>query len=148
MLLSLLLTLCAAGALTQGTTRLFQIDIDSALNRDNIVVLTGVRVFRDEIVVLDTYGGVITVGAVNMTVRNSLFDTLNLAHVYSTVDDASGNVAVCTNRKGRCQYIDVSYWNYNMELTTVDSVNRNTRAPYSDVRITGVTSMAKGLTVP
>ena len=106
------------GALTTGVS---QIDIDSALNRYDNVVLTGLRVYRDEIVVLDTYGGVITVGAVNMTVRNSLFDTLSLAHVYSTVDDVTGNVAVCTNRKGRCQYMDVSYWNYNMELTTVDS---------------------------
>ena len=110
----LLLVLFAAGAQGWEPTRYREIDINGgAVDRDNIIVLTGLSVYRDELVVLDTYGGVITVNVNmqtdNLTVNNSLFDPLVLSHVYTAVDAATGLVAVCTNRRGRCQYMNVSY---------------------------------------
>ena len=116
-LLSLMIYFCILLSihivLTGGgiSTRVKELDIDAALDRYITVVLTDLNVYRDELVLLGTYGGVISVNADSLTVKDSLFDTFNISHVYSTVDDESGVIALCTNRRSRCQYMDVSFIN-------------------------------------
>ena len=108
MLSCLLLFLCVIGVWGQVAIRYRELDINTAVDRQNIIVLTGVTVYRDDLVVLDTYAGVITVNTDTLEVENVLFDGINLTHVYATVDSETGILALCTNRKGRCQYMNVS----------------------------------------
>ncbi|KAI6654203.1 Plexin-A4-like isoform X2 [Oopsacas minuta] len=90
----------------QVNTRVDELDVNAAIPRP--VVLTGISVYRDQRVLLDTYTGVISVSTDSLMVDNSLFDTDNLTHVYSTVDDNTGVLALCTNKNGRCQYMNVN----------------------------------------
>ena len=95
----------------QISTRVKELDINLAVGRENVIVLTDLSIYRDELVVLNMYGGVISVNIDTLSVENNLYDVINLTHVYSTVNDETGLLALCTNRKGRCQYMNVSFYN-------------------------------------
>ena len=96
----------------QISTRVRELDINLAVDSDYVIVLTDLSIYRDELVVLNMYGGVISVNIDTLSVDNYLCDLVNLTHVYSTVNDETGVMALCTNRKGRCQYMNVSSYNY------------------------------------
>ena len=93
---------------TQVPTRVTQLVVNSAIDSPFFITLTGLEVYRDELVVLGAYGRVIGLRADNLTIVNSLFDPANLTNLYITADDDTGLIAVCTNREGRCQWMDVS----------------------------------------
>ena len=108
MILCYVFLLCVVFVRGQVNTRVSELEINSAVTSDNLIVISGLNVYRDELVVLDTFSGIITVRTESMSVEREYFDRLNIAHVYSTVDDDTGFVALCTNEKGRCQYMNVS----------------------------------------
>ena len=108
MILCYLLILCVVFVRGQINTRVSELEINSAVSSDNLIVISGLDVYKDELVVLDTYSGIITVRTESMSVAGEYFDRINLTHVYSTVDDDTGVVGLCTNKRGRCQYMNVS----------------------------------------
>ena len=108
MLSCFLLAICVVLTHSQVATRVEELEINSAVTTDNLIVITGLNVYRDELVLLDTYSGIISVQTEGLSVERDYFDRINITHVYSAVDDVTGVLAVCTNKKGRCQYMNVS----------------------------------------
>ena len=110
MLSCFLLAICVVltQSQTQVGTRVAELEINSAASSDNLIVISGLNVYRDDLVLLDTYSGMISVRADSLTVAIEYFDRINITHVYSDVDDVTGVVALCTNKRGRCQYMNVS----------------------------------------
>ena len=110
MLSCFLLAICVVltQSQTQVVTRVAELEINSAVSSDNLIVISGLNVYRDDLVLLDTYSGMISVHTDNLIVAMEYFDRINITHVYSTVDDVTGVVALCTNKGGRCQYMNVS----------------------------------------
>ena len=108
MLSCFLLAICVVLTQSQVATRVEQLDINSAVTTDNLIVISGLNVYRDELVLLDTYSGILSVRTDDLSVEREYFDRINITHVYSAVDDVTGVVALCTNKEGRCQYMNVS----------------------------------------
>ena len=108
MLSCFLLAICVVLTHSQVATRVEELEINSAVMSNNLIVITGLNVYRDELVLLETYSGIISVQTEDLCMVKEYFDRISITHVYSTVDDVTGVLALCTNKKGRCQYMDVS----------------------------------------
>ena len=93
---------------SQVPTRVTQFVVNNAIDSPFSITLTGMEVYRDDLVVLGAYSRVIGLRADNLSVENSLFDIVNLTNLYITADDDTGVIGVCTNREGRCQWMNVS----------------------------------------
>ena len=104
----LALLFCVSAIVAQTPTRVTQFVVNSAIDSPFTIIFTGLEVYRDELVVLGAYGRVIGLRTDNLTIVHSLFDSTNLTNLYITADHDTGVVGVCTNREGRCQWMDVS----------------------------------------